>query len=286
VCILHYVLSTLFIQIVHDKFLFSSLRTTNTNTNDGIATFMLVYFVSTFGLRVYGSLYQQSSSSLSSLLYTSTWLCNTTLLIGGYYCIQTNRFYMSIAYMISCCIDHLLWYIDLSYWLLSGRRKFPIGVAKYISWPTTLWTTKFTCTHHLWTMPMFLYAYNSSQQSLAILNWCVSLRCYLLSCWIVLIHVVLSRIFTPVILQGEYLNVNLSHELWKDITFPFLQISHDNPNTHIYIIRLVWRWWLFNACVYFGILRPVYNYIVYYYTNNDWIHKEKHRRWYFNYKTI
>ena len=48
----------------------------------------------------------------------------------------------------------------------------------------------------------------------------------------------------------KYLNVNLSHALWKDIQFAFLQISHDNPPAHIYLFRLLWRWQGFNALVF------------------------------------
>ena len=55
----------------------------------------------------------------------------------------------------------------------------------------------------------------------------------------------------------KYLNVNLSHELWKDITFEFLQIQHDNPSTGIYLFRLLWRWQLLNGLIFVLVLRPL-----------------------------
>lgn len=57
--------------------------------------------------------------------------------------------------------------------------------------------------------------------------------------------------------KKKYLNVNLSHELWKDITFDCLQIQHDNPSAGLYLIRLLWRWQVFNGIVFFFVLRPL-----------------------------
>ena len=53
---------------------------------------------------------------------------------------------------------------------------------------------------------------------------------------------------TPVAMK--YLNVNLSHELWKDITFSILQINYDNPPAWLYLFRLLWRWQGFNSIVF------------------------------------
>ena len=55
----------------------------------------------------------------------------------------------------------------------------------------------------------------------------------------------------------KYLNVNLSHELWKDIKFSFVQIQHDDPSTGLYLFRLLWRWQVFNGIVFFGVLHPL-----------------------------
>jgi len=54
----------------------------------------------------------------------------------------------------------------------------------------------------------------------------------------------------------RYLNVNLSHELWKDITFDILQINHDEPPAALYLFRLLWRWQGFNTIV-FAILNLI-----------------------------
>lgn len=57
--------------------------------------------------------------------------------------------------------------------------------------------------------------------------------------------------------QQKYLNVNLAHELWKDIKFEFLQISYDNPSTVRYLFRLLWRWQLFIFFVFVVLLYPL-----------------------------
>lgn len=162
-------------------------------------------------------------------------------------------------------------YIYIYICICSGFQKFPVGVAKYITWPTTSWSTKFTCTHHLWTIPLILYGCSG-------LHW----ASFLLSMCIVVCHVLLSRWLTPFTIyhpsvindkadggiKGEiqtavdeqtmkYLNVNLSHELWKDITFPFLQIGYDNPPTSLYLFRLLWRWQVLNLLVFALVLLPL-----------------------------
>ena len=166
--------------------------------------------------------------------------------------------------------------------------KFPIGVAKYLTWKQTLWIDRFTCTHHLWTMPVFIYGANK-----------LMIDSYLLSIFIVVSHVLLGRWLTPHYIQtvdgandvkcnehGEnrkckqivrekgtdnhkldpqryrYLNVNLAHELWRDISFGILQISKDNPPCWLYLLRLLWRWQLFNFLVFAGILYPLSRYII------------------------
>jgi hypothetical protein len=42
-------------------------------------------------------------------------------------------------------------YVDVAAWVLTGR--FPIGVAKYLTWPETSWARRLTSTHHVWFMP-------------------------------------------------------------------------------------------------------------------------------------
>jgi len=75
------------------------------------------------------------------------------------------------------------------------------------------------------------------------------------------VNVLLSRWMTPACIEHspsdvKYLNTNLSHELWKDITFDILQINYDNPPAGLYLFRLLWRWQGFNTLVY-GFLYAV-----------------------------
>jgi hypothetical protein len=184
---------------------------------------------------------------------------------------------VATAFCIAVSIDQLLWHIDAVGYIL--YRTFPIGVMKYLTWKQTLSIDKFTCTHHLWTIPLFLY--NSARNNDdAVLTW----RTLVLSYYVVVVHVLLSRWLTPHHISsrhptvqnddgGEkktnknndidnyrYLNVNLAHELWQDITIPFLQISHDNPTCWVYLFRLLWRWQLFNTIVFIAILYPLSKY--------------------------
>ena len=53
----------------------------------------------------------------------------------------------------------------------------------------------------------------------------------------------------------KYLNVNLGHELWKDISFSALQINCDDPPVTVYICRLLLRWIGFNTLVFIMLYR-------------------------------
>jgi hypothetical protein len=261
--------------------------------NDATSTFIISYTLLLFITR-YISSYQTTTASSSggrklryySVLYELTWLCNTTLIVG---CLSLGNAYTSnswllrrrpmvaTAFCIAVSIDQVLWYIDALGYIL--YRTFPIGVMKYLTWKQTLWIDAFTCTHHLWTIPLFLY--NSARNNDdAVLTW----RTLVLSYYVVVVHVLLSRWLTPHHISsrhptvqnddgGEkktnknngiddyrYLNVNLAHELWQDITIPFLQISKDNPTCWVYLFRLLWRWQLFNTIVFIAILYPLSKY--------------------------
>lgn len=156
-------------------------------------------------------------------------------------------------------------------------------MAKYLTWPTTSWSLRITSTHHLWTIPVFLRAYlRSSRTDHEMMSGDVMVRCFVLSCVVITTHVILSRWLTPISIGGgdscggttddgdgqnlegrtqeQYLNVNLSHVLWKDITMSFFTILHRlNTPPSVYIARLLWRWWVLNALVFFGVLLPATN---------------------------
>lgn len=133
-------------------------------------------------------------------------------------------------------------------------NKVPVGVAKYLTWPNASWSTNITCTHHVWTIPLLMYATDGLKNNH---------DAYIFSAFVMTVSVLLSRWMTPFYIQYDkksetkYLNVNLSHELWKDIKFSALQIQHDNPSTPVYLFRLLWRWQLLNGIMYLLVLRPL-----------------------------
>lgn len=141
----------------------------------------------------------------------------------------------------------------------SGFKVFPIGVIKYLTWPDTTWAQRVTCTHHLWTIPLFMYACNGFK---------FPIETYFFSFFIIILNVLLSRYMTPIVLESrtnnndkertvKYLNINLGHEVWKDIKLEFIQIQHDNPPANLYLFRLLWRWQVFNGIVLVMVLYPL-----------------------------
>jgi len=221
------------------------------------ASILLLWRLATTGI----SAATGSSVYRRAVLYEYTWLCNSTLVMAAI-AIRTCRPVLATSFCVAVSIDQLLWWVDLLGWLLSGLTTFPIGVMKYLTWPHTSWITRITSSHHLWTIPVTLHAARG-------MHW----ASYPLSVYVVTSHVLLSRWLTPFIVinasdkvEGEkkkasnikdmqeetiplpdkYLNVNLSHEVWKDIKFGFCQIQRDNPPTGVYLFRLLLRWNTFN----------------------------------------
>ena len=278
--ILHYAIVVPIIFLIHDTF-FGCNAVSFEVTNDEeetmkrqmhISRFIFAYTLILFSTRCVSS-FNAGRLRQHAVMYELTWLCNSTLLMGsiafgGFDNGETTNWFLKRRPLVAtaCCIgvsiDQVLWYVDLVGYLALG--KFPVGVMKYLTWQQTLWIDRLTCTHHLWTIPFFIYASNDQ----------LGFNSFQLSVCIVTIKVCVSRWLTPHCIQiikddedakgakfdphrYRYLNINLCHELWRDITFRFLQISHDKPSGWVYLWRLLWRWHLFNYLVFEAILSPL-----------------------------
>ena len=197
------------------------------------------------------------------ILYEYCWLCNVTLHLSAA-ALYFQRPLIAQACCVTVGIDQLLWYVDLLGFVWTGGHC-PIGVAQYALQPETSWASRITATHHLWTIPLLLYAtdtytVNSNNQGLSV--WALPLSAILM-----VANVAASRFLTPhTVLHldasssksptktRKAINVNLAHALWKDITFDCLQINYDHPTVWVYLWRLLWRWQAFNTLV-FLVLR-------------------------------
>jgi hypothetical protein len=175
------------------------------------------------------------------IFYEMAWCCNSGLLMAALGML-TNRPLLVGASVAGVCCDQLMWYLDCAGYLVLG--KFKIGVAKYLVWPETSWSKKYLCTHHLWFMPLTLYA----------LGWHFPVHSFLLSCWFTSLSTGLSRYTTPLLWKDEfnkhthYMNVNAGHEFWRDVKIPILHAfnkSHD-------VVYLLWMM----ICVNTGLNGP------------------------------
>ena len=167
------------------------------------------------------------------------------------------------------------------------RRRFLVGVCQYVFDEQVSWHTRVTCTHHLWTIPFVVWSVlhqnDYDNASLIILEephgfwaqWCLLFG---LSGLATTVHVLVSRAWIPLYDHCEdaitttnpgdssntaspsssvsstkkYLNVNLGHALWRDVTLPFLQITH--PHAVVYMPRLLLRWQCLNGIFAFVLL--------------------------------
>lgn len=236
VVFVHYAISTTLVWRLHDWLLPTACDISKDSQT--IAWRLLAYAV---WMPVWRLSVEQRPLFRRGVLYEYCWLCNVTLVHGAFAWL-THRPYLATAYCTVVGIDQLLWYVDGLGFLI--WRRFPVGVAQYLTWPKTSWITRITSTHHWWTLPVLL------SQTAPLEDHPFAL--WLLTLGIMIIHVSLSRWMVPASVGDKYLNVNLSHELWKDLQqWEFLRINH--ANVWVYLWRLWWRWQAFNTVV-FGVL--------------------------------
>lgn len=177
-------------------------------------------------------------------LYESLWACNQCILLAGIGCLTDDAFLIRTI-LIVVSVDQLLWYVDLTGFLI--KRKFYVGVAKYIVWPETTKIRLATTYHHIWFLPLCLWLIHptAKYETLGLSN-------YVLSCIWCQILVIIGRISTPkhITIKNEdkekekttYMNLNLSWELWKDLKMGFLKHFYNNlpPQALIFVIPMVW----------------------------------------------
>ena len=265
VFILHYIISTIllfqfydviYLPFIRDKLHFDHILIGQNQISDrkkNVSGFLMIYFLSLCLYRHF--LNTTKPIEQKALMYEHTWLCNQTLIISAI-CLRTDRDLLAMAYLITVSIDQIMWYVDIIGFILF--RTFPVGVVKYLTWPGTSFATRLTCTHHVWTIPLVMYACHG-----------IHVAAYPLSAVVMTVSVLLSRFLTPFTIQyfqndercEKYLNINLSHELWKDITFSWLQIQKDDPPLYLYLFRLLWRWQLFNGIIFCMVLYPLSNFV-------------------------
>jgi hypothetical protein len=127
------------------------------------------------------------SLSLRQVVYNMLWACNVALhlcALGLY----TRRPVLVFASMVSIGVDQAPWYIDVGGWAVTGT--FPVGVAKYLTWPETTLTKKLTSAHHLWFMPLAVWCIRSVQ-------WNVGWETLGVSMAIIFAEAVVSRAMVP-----------------------------------------------------------------------------------------
>ncbi|CAD8056729.1 unnamed protein product [Paramecium sonneborni] len=159
-----------------------------------------------------------------TIFYELMWACNLSLFSSAY-AFWKNKPLILAASMILVSIDQVLWYVDLLAFFLF--KTWPIGVAKYLTWPSTTKLRLLTSFHHIFYLPICLY-FLRNQKGIPITAWQISIG-------MGSILTIVSRLLTPksILLKGQkeeiYLNLNLSRQLWKDIPFKILTIADDKP---------------------------------------------------------
>jgi len=159
--------------------------------------------------------------------YEMLWGCNVgmALVVVGVF---TSRPLLLGAAVCTVAVDQFCWYFDVLTFFVLGKCK--VGVAKYLLWPETTWMTKLTSTHHLWFIPLCLYAlygYGGVRPWSQLLSMVVGSSL-----------VIFCRLLTPKSVPGKELNVNCSFGFWKDIKAEFVH-RYDKSPAYVYVPYLI-----------------------------------------------
>ena len=122
-------------------------------------------------------------------IYEFLWACNQSMLLAAIGCLTNDSTLIRIV-LVVVSVDQLLWYIDLLGFIV--KRKFYIGVAKYIIWPETSKMRLATTFHHIWFLPLCLWIIHPSAKYLSFTP-----QIYILSCAFSLVLAIIGRITTP-----------------------------------------------------------------------------------------
>ena len=185
-------------------------------------------------------------------LYELRWACNLSLLMVGISLI-TGCSAVIRASMIVITTDQIPWYLDITGFILA--RKFPVGVAKYLTWEETTKLRIASTLHHLWFLPLSM--------------WCVSpsapgftCEIFLLAFSMVVTMATLGRFSTPksiIIVDATkdkpakeiYFNMNGSWEFWKDVKVTFFDNWYRTFNSFFVIVVLSILWHICNSAGFF-----------------------------------
>jgi hypothetical protein len=117
-------------------------------------------------------------------------------LLSAIGCLTGDSFLIRTT-LVVVSVDQLLWYlfyyeryIDMAGFMI--KRKFYVGVAKYIIWPQTSKIRLSTTFHHIWFFPLCLFIIHPSAQYTTF-----NVDIYILSCILSLLLAIIGRISAP-----------------------------------------------------------------------------------------
>lgn len=169
-------------------------------------------------------------------LYEMVWACNQAIIMMICGILKKSPIIIG-ASMVMISIDQCLWYLDIIGFALF--RKFPVGVAQYITWPSTTKLRLMTSTHHIWFIPLLIAVLKDTTQ--------LSHPTFFMSFIMTLFQSILGRVLAPRYIKKKgcsdiYMNINLAYELWKDVKIKALS-RYDNASGYkaVPFGNLVWN---------------------------------------------
>eukprot|EP00762_Andalucia_godoyi_P006550 ANDGO_04981.mRNA.1 hypothetical protein len=164
--------------------------------------------------------------------YDIYWACNFCLLFSGVGLLIRSRKLVAVCF-ITIFFDHVVWGTEVLFMLLTSY--VPAGPAAYLAWPETSDLEIYSTGHHIFYVPLTLLMFYRSG-GLKWSDFVASIgMCFFLSA--------LGRYAAPksaFLDDGTpyYLNINMGHEMFKDVPFEWLHRLNEAPGL-IYLLGLV-----------------------------------------------
>jgi hypothetical protein len=148
------------------------------------------------------------------------WACNVALLLAVVATfLRSNRLINLTVGLVA--LTHLTWMIDVVAY--AALRTMPLGRAKYMLWPDSTWLDNFSSMHHGWFVPCLLYLLYRNKGTLHLST--------LADTFLASLVIGAVSLLVPKTVNGVYLNINLAHEMWKDLAWRPLH-AYNPPDAH------------------------------------------------------
>eukprot|EP00929_Paragymnodinium_shiwhaense_P001853 TRINITY_DN102062_c0_g1_i1.p1 TRINITY_DN102062_c0_g1~~TRINITY_DN102062_c0_g1_i1.p1 ORF type:complete len:313 (-),score=31.93 TRINITY_DN102062_c0_g1_i1:261-1136(-) len=192
------------------------------------------------------------TASVSQDVYHLMFSCNFSMPLAAL-AIYLQKPVLLCAQGILVAIDQVLWYVDILGYALTG--KMPIKVIGYLFWPTTPWSRRITCFHHVLFEPLVVVVLARGDYGIPLGSGFVVALLQTIVCQVICRYTTPLEVDVAKDDKKGYLNINLCHESFRDVKVAWIR-RYDGAPAIQYLPWMLWIWNVGNF-VLFAVLAVV-----------------------------